>query len=58
MRTTASRALTQKHELAKRLYHTVLSVIGSLAGSLAFLMLVGVATWIIISSGSGHPPWQ
>jgi hypothetical protein len=54
MGTTARHALTQ-NQTAHRL---VLSVIGSLAGSLAFLMLVGVATWIIISSGAGHPPWQ
>jgi hypothetical protein len=58
MGTTASRALTLKHELAKRTHNGVHSLIGSLAGSLAFLMLVGVATWIITSSGSGHPPWQ
>jgi hypothetical protein len=58
MGTTASRALTQKHELAKRLDSSILSVIGSLAGTLAFLMLVGVAAWIVISSGAGHPPWQ
>jgi hypothetical protein len=58
MGTTASRALTQKHELAKRQYNAVLSVISSLAGTLAFLMLVGVATWIVISAGAGHPPWQ
>jgi hypothetical protein len=58
MGTTASRALTQKHELAKRLYTAILSVIGSLAGSLAFLTLTGIATWIVISSGAGHPPWQ
>jgi hypothetical protein len=58
MGTTASRALTQTHELAKRLYTAVFSVIGSLAGSLAFLMLVGVAAFIVINSGTGHPPWQ
>jgi hypothetical protein len=58
MGTTASRAVTQKHELAKRRYNAVLSLIGSLAGSFAFLMLVGIATWIVITSGAGHPPWQ
>ncbi len=39
-------------------YSVVLSVIGSLAGSLAFLILVGVAALIVISSGTGHPTWQ
>jgi hypothetical protein len=39
-------------------HRLILSVIGSLAGSLAFLMLVGVATWIVISPGVGPPPWQ
>ena len=39
-------------------YSAVLNVIGSLAGSLAVLMLVGVAAWIVISSGTGHPTWQ
>jgi hypothetical protein len=58
MGTMASRALTQKHELAKRAYNAVLSVIGSLAGSLAFLMLVSVATWIVINPGAGHSPWH
>ena len=33
----------------------VLTVICSLAGSLAFLVLVGIAAWIIISPGSGYP---
>jgi hypothetical protein len=36
----------------------VLGVIGSLAGSLAFLILVGVAAWIVVSCGTGHPTWQ
>ena len=48
----------RKAELAKRLHTSALNVIGSLAGTLAFLMLVGIATWIVISSGAGHPPWQ
>ncbi len=39
-------------------YSAVLNVIGSLAGSLALLMLFGVAAWIVISSGTGHPTWQ
>ncbi len=55
MGTMASRALTQKHELAKREYNAALSVIGSLAGSLAFLMLVGVAALIVINAGTGNP---
>jgi hypothetical protein len=38
--------------------HLALSVIGSIAGSLAFLILVGVATWIVISPGAEHLPWQ
>jgi hypothetical protein len=50
--------MASNHELAKRSYSAVLSVIGSLAGALAFLMLVGVATWIVISAGADHPPWQ
>ena len=37
---------------------TILSVISSLAGSLAILMFVCVAAWIVISTGSGHSPWQ
>ena len=39
-------------------YGVVLCVIGPLAGTLAFLMSVGVAAWIVISSGTGHPLWQ
>jgi hypothetical protein len=39
-------------------YSVVLSVICSLAGSLAFLVLVGIAAWIIISPGTGHPTWH
>jgi hypothetical protein len=54
----ASRALAQKRDLAKLLHGSVVSVIGSLAGTLTFLMLVGVAAWIVINSGTGHPPWQ
>ena len=33
-------------------------LIASIVGSLAFLMVVGVAAWIIISLGAGHPTWQ
>jgi uncharacterized membrane protein len=33
-------------------------LITSLVGSFAFLMLVAVAAWIVISSGAGHPTWQ
>ena len=39
-------------------YSAALNVIDSLAGSLALLILVGIAAWIIISSGTGHPTWQ
>ena len=49
--------MTSNHE-PPNTYGAVLSVIGSLAGALVFLMLVGVAAWIVISSGTGHPPWQ
>jgi hypothetical protein len=34
------------------------SVIGSLAGSLAILVIVCVAAWIVIRTGSGHSSWQ
>jgi hypothetical protein len=51
--TTARSAVTQNRDS-----HQFISVIGSIAGSLAFLMLVGVAAWIVISSGAGHPPWR
>jgi hypothetical protein len=34
------------------------SVIGSLAGSLAILLIVCVAAWIVIRTGSGHSSWQ
>jgi hypothetical protein len=33
-------------------------VIASFASTLAFLMVVAVAGWIVISSGAGHPTWQ
>jgi hypothetical protein len=39
-------------------YSAVLNVIGSLAGCFALLILVGVAAWIVITSGTGHPTWQ
>lgn len=39
-------------------HRLILSVISPLAGTLVFLMLVGVATWIIISSGAGLPLWH
>lgn len=32
-------------------------LIASLVCSLAFLMLVAVAAWIVISAGAGHPTW-
>jgi hypothetical protein len=32
--------------------------IASLAGSLALLMQVAIAAWIVINSGTGHPSWR
>jgi hypothetical protein len=45
-------------ETVQTAYSTARKLIASLVGSLAFLMLVAVAAWIIISSGTGHPTWQ
>ena len=39
-------------------YSAARSLIASLVGSFAFMLLVAVAAWIVISAGAGHPPWQ
>ena len=39
-------------------YSAARRLIASLVCSFAFLLLVAVAAWIVISSGAGHPTWQ
>lgn len=39
-------------------YSAARRLIASLVGSFAFLLLVAVAAFIVISSGTGHPTWQ
>ena len=34
------------------------SLIGDLACSLALLMLVAVAAWLVITAGAGQAPWH
>ncbi|MDX6242214.1 MAG: hypothetical protein QOG10_7159 [Kribbellaceae bacterium] len=39
-------------------YSAARRLIASLVCSLAFLLVVAVATWIVINAGAGHPTWQ
>jgi hypothetical protein len=39
-------------------YSAARRLIASLVGSFAFVLLVAVAAWIVVSSGAGHPTWQ
>jgi hypothetical protein len=45
-------------ETVQTAYSAARKLITSLVGSLALLMLVAVAAWIVISAGAGHPTWQ